>query len=138
MSTETAQESRLMRAKGLLKKLKHPEEEECLWFFSDQNNFHQDEKTTVMPFGVVKGSEGEDLRVNANADVYVETLLTIVIKPPWIDNVANGTPLSPYIFQKDSAPSHKALKTHDYMDGLYGWRRIFIIMSHHTKLMAAS
>ncbi|KAM3186550.1 hypothetical protein ACTXT7_004121 [Hymenolepis weldensis] len=32
------------------------------------------------------------LRVNANADAYVETLQTIVVKLPWIDSVANGKP----------------------------------------------
>ncbi|KAM3179540.1 hypothetical protein ACTXT7_000429 [Hymenolepis weldensis] len=51
---------------------------------------------------------GESLRVNADADACEETLQTIVVKPPWIDSVANGG--GPYIFQQDSAPSHKALK----------------------------
>ncbi|KAM3185197.1 hypothetical protein ACTXT7_006860 [Hymenolepis weldensis] len=45
-------ENRLMYAKGLLKKLKHPEEEECLWFFSDKKNFHQDEKTSLIVLAV--------------------------------------------------------------------------------------
>ncbi|KAM3188202.1 hypothetical protein ACTXT7_000781 [Hymenolepis weldensis] len=63
------QENRLMRAKPLLNKLNHPEEEECLWFFSDENNFHQDEK---------------GLRVDADEDAYVGTLQTVVCKPPWI------------------------------------------------------
>ncbi|KAM3182447.1 hypothetical protein ACTXT7_012366 [Hymenolepis weldensis] len=46
-------------------------------------------------------------------NVYVETLQTIV-KPPWIDSVANGG--RPYTFQQDLAPSHKALKIQDWMD----------------------
>ncbi|KAM3175804.1 hypothetical protein ACTXT7_007819 [Hymenolepis weldensis] len=36
MSTKTTQENRLTGVKGLLNKLKHPEEEKWLWFFSDQ------------------------------------------------------------------------------------------------------
>ncbi|KAM3184540.1 hypothetical protein ACTXT7_008151 [Hymenolepis weldensis] len=39
----------------------------------------------VMVFGVA---------LRANADAYVETLQTIVAKPPWIDNVANGRSMS--------------------------------------------
>ncbi|KAM3174821.1 hypothetical protein ACTXT7_009734 [Hymenolepis weldensis] len=93
-----------MRAKGILKKLKHSEEQKCLWFFSYENNFDRDEKVSrrndrwlimcermdptefpaaVMVFGVVKGSERgahhdspifpEVLRVNGDADAYVET-----------------------------------------------------------------
>ncbi|KAM3185299.1 hypothetical protein ACTXT7_006654 [Hymenolepis weldensis] len=46
-----------------------------------------------------------------NADAYVETLQTIVIRPPWVDNVANGG--RHYVFQQESVPSHKALKTQD-------------------------
>ncbi|KAM3183922.1 hypothetical protein ACTXT7_009377 [Hymenolepis weldensis] len=45
-------------------------------------------------------------------DANVETLQTIV-KPPWIDDVANGGRL--YVCQQDSASSHKARKTHDWM-----------------------
>ncbi|KAM3174849.1 hypothetical protein ACTXT7_009665 [Hymenolepis weldensis] len=55
----------------------------------------------------------KDLRVNTDADAYVETIQTIVIEPPWIDNVANGGRL--YVFQQDPATSHKALKTPDGM-----------------------
>ncbi|KAM3172148.1 hypothetical protein ACTXT7_015146 [Hymenolepis weldensis] len=54
----------------------------------------------------------KDLSVNADADAYVETLQIIVVVMPWIDSTANGgRPL--YVFQQDSAPSHKALNTHD-------------------------
>ncbi|KAM3175288.1 hypothetical protein ACTXT7_008820 [Hymenolepis weldensis] len=76
---------------------------------------------TVMLFGVMKGSEGgahnhspifpQDFRINTDADAYVETLQTIVVKPPWIDSAANGG--RSYIFQQDSAPSHKPLKSQD-------------------------
>ncbi|KAM3185683.1 hypothetical protein ACTXT7_005853 [Hymenolepis weldensis] len=80
--------------------------------------------TLVIVFGIVSSEGGAhhdssiffhgDLRVNANTDAYVETLQTIVIKPPWIDGVANGRP---HVFQQDSAPSLKALKIQDWMDG---------------------
>jgi hypothetical protein len=43
MSIET-QENRSTPAKRLLNKLKHPEEQECLWFFSDEKYFDQDQK----------------------------------------------------------------------------------------------
>ncbi|KAM3175390.1 hypothetical protein ACTXT7_008630 [Hymenolepis weldensis] len=52
----------------------------------------------------------QSLRVNVDADACVETLQTIVVKPPWTDSVANGRRPS-YVHQRDSAPSHKALKT---------------------------
>ncbi|KAM3176011.1 hypothetical protein ACTXT7_007341 [Hymenolepis weldensis] len=78
-----------MPDKPLLKKLKHPEEQECPSFFFD------------------------GLRVNADADAYVVTLQAIVVKPLWIDSVANGA--RPYVFLQDSAPSHNALKIQDWM-----------------------
>ncbi|KAM3186383.1 hypothetical protein ACTXT7_004448 [Hymenolepis weldensis] len=129
--------------KRLLKKLKVPGEEECPWFFSDENNSHQDEKVNGRNDRAVR--EGhivtppflpQDLRVSADGDVdgdadadadaYVETLQTIVVKPPWKDNLA-------YAFQQDSVPSHKALKTQDWMDG-----QEFSSSSCHTKLIPAS
>ncbi|KAM3175869.1 hypothetical protein ACTXT7_007657 [Hymenolepis weldensis] len=74
------------------------------------------------------------LRVNADADTdadaYVETLQTIVVKLPWIDSVTNGG--RPYVFQQESAASHKAPKTLEYMDGQE------FSSSCHAKLMAAS
>ncbi|KAM3172373.1 hypothetical protein ACTXT7_014681 [Hymenolepis weldensis] len=39
MWTETTEENGLMRAKRLLSNLKHPEEEECLWSFSDEKTW---------------------------------------------------------------------------------------------------
>ncbi|KAM3186045.1 hypothetical protein ACTXT7_005183 [Hymenolepis weldensis] len=50
--------------------------------------------TTVMVFGVVRIKElivtppcfPQGFRVNADADAYVETLQTILVKPPWIDS----------------------------------------------------
>ena len=43
MSAHT-QEQRLLRAKRLLNKLKHPEEPGMLWVFSDEKHFDQDQK----------------------------------------------------------------------------------------------
>ncbi|KAM3173133.1 hypothetical protein ACTXT7_013087 [Hymenolepis weldensis] len=76
--------------------------------------------STVTVFGV-------GLRVNGDADFCVETLQTILVKQPWIDSVASGGK-PPYAFQQDSPPSHKALKTQDWMDGRES-------SSCHTKLM---
>ncbi|KAM3187451.1 hypothetical protein ACTXT7_002302 [Hymenolepis weldensis] len=44
MWIERTEENRSMRAKGMLKKLKQPDEEECLWFVPNEESFHQDEK----------------------------------------------------------------------------------------------
>ncbi|KAM3183463.1 hypothetical protein ACTXT7_010305 [Hymenolepis weldensis] len=90
-----------MHAKRLSKKLRHPEERQYFRFFFDEENLHQDEKV----------SPRND---SANADAHIETLQTTVVKPPWIDSVANGGKSS-YFFQQDSAPSYKALETQDWM-----------------------
>ncbi|KAM3170965.1 hypothetical protein ACTXT7_017556, partial [Hymenolepis weldensis] len=119
MWTKLNQENRSMHAKGLSKKLKHSEEQKCLWFYSNERAsgwvdgrfplefqplcMRTKFPPTVMLFGVV-----------SNADAYVETLQTIVVKPPYMDNVANGG--ESYVFQQDSAPSLLTLKTHDWMD----------------------
>ncbi|KAM3180955.1 hypothetical protein ACTXT7_015296 [Hymenolepis weldensis] len=139
MWAKTTQENCLMRVKRLFKKLKHLEEENCLRFFSDEQNFHQDQKVDprMMVF-VVVSSEGhimtpifpQGLGVNADEDAYVATLQTIIVKPPWIDSVANGG-RPPYVLQQDSPPFHKALKSQDWTDG-----REF--SSCYTKLMPAS
>ncbi|KAM3179735.1 hypothetical protein ACTXT7_000018 [Hymenolepis weldensis] len=70
------------------------------------------EVPTVM-HGHKVSSNSDGLRVNTDADAYVETLQTIVVKPLWVDGVVNGRP---FVFQQDSVLSHKALKTHDWMD----------------------
>ncbi|KAM3173828.1 hypothetical protein ACTXT7_011794 [Hymenolepis weldensis] len=64
--------------------------------------------------------------LSVNADAYVETLQTIVVKLPWIDNVAN-------VFQQDSPPSHQTLQAHDWMDG-----QEFSSPCHTELLMATS
>ncbi|KAM3177455.1 hypothetical protein ACTXT7_004484 [Hymenolepis weldensis] len=81
------------------------------------------------PLNKLKHTEEKGHRVSAVADAHVETLQTIAVKPSWIDSVANGRA---YVFQLDSAPSHKALKIQDYMNG-----REFPL-SCHIKLMPAS
>lgn len=140
MSQKT-RENRVIRARRLLNKLKHPEEPGILWFFSDEKNFVQDQKVnrrndrwlcqtagevptvmhtkfpaSVMVLGVVS-SEGDvmppfffrqGLRVNAAS--YTEVLETVV--KPWMDGVARGRP---YVFQQDSAPSHTAHTTQEWM-----------------------
>ena len=50
----------------------------------------------------------QGLRVNAA--IYIAVLEATV--KPWIDSVRGERP---YIFQQDSAPSHKALTTQDWM-----------------------
>ncbi|KAM3171004.1 hypothetical protein ACTXT7_017476 [Hymenolepis weldensis] len=90
---------------------------------------------TVVVFGVVKSNEGhittppflsQGLRVNADAGAYVETLLTAVVKPPWINSIANGG--RSHIFQQDSTPSHKSHKGLDSQE---------LSSSCDTKLMAS-
>lgn len=138
--------NRLTRAKRLLNKLKHPEEPGLIWFFSDEKNFVQDQKVnrrndrwlckgpdevstvmhtkfpaSVMVLGVVS-SEGDvmpphffsqGLRVNAAA--YTEVLDRVV--KPWVTTIARGRP---YVFQQDSAPSHTARTTQEWMaDNFY-------------------
>lgn len=134
-------ENRLIKSKMLLNKLKHPAKQDLIWFFSDEKNFDQDQKVnrrndrwmckdpsevprimqnkfpaSVMVLGVVS-SEGhvmpphffpQGLRVNSAA--YIEVLKTVV--KPWIDSVRNGRL---YVFQQDSAPSHKARLTQEWM-----------------------
>ncbi|KAM3179769.1 hypothetical protein ACTXT7_017640, partial [Hymenolepis weldensis] len=106
ISTRTTQENRLVRAQRLLNKLKHPEEEECLPFFSDETTSTSIKKSnleiisgylqvdptelpTVMHVHEVT-TNSDAFRANPDADAYVKTPQTIVIKPPWIDSVANG------------------------------------------------
>ncbi|KAM3181892.1 hypothetical protein ACTXT7_013461 [Hymenolepis weldensis] len=150
-----------MRAKSLLNKLEGPEDEGSLVFLL-RKNFHQDYKANREIIGdyvwadptevpsvthshevfsnsdAFRRSEGniitllffpQDISVHADADAYLVTIQTIAVKPPWIDSVANGRA---NIFQLDSAPSHKALKIQDCMNG-----REFSL-SCHIKLMPAS
>ncbi|VUZ42004.1 unnamed protein product, partial [Hymenolepis diminuta] len=55
----------------------------------------------------------------------------VVVKPPWIDIVANGGKRRSYVFQQDSAPLHKALKARVWMD-----RQEFSSTCHTTPNLA--
>ncbi|KAM3170989.1 hypothetical protein ACTXT7_017513 [Hymenolepis weldensis] len=98
--------------------------EECLRFFSEEEAFDQDEEVNRRSDRWLAMCLRMPLKfqllcmcpqVSADVDAYVETLQTIVVKPPWTDRVANGG--RPYVFQLHSAPSHKALKTQNLKDG---------------------
>ncbi|KAM3186988.1 hypothetical protein ACTXT7_003223 [Hymenolepis weldensis] len=72
----------------------------------------------------------QGLRVNADVDAYVETLQTVVVRPPWVDSMPNRGRLD--VFHQDSVPSHEVLKIQDSMDGGE------FSSSCHAKLMPAS
>jgi hypothetical protein len=42
--SDKTKETRLIRSKRLLNRLKNPAEEDAIWFFSDEKNFDQDQK----------------------------------------------------------------------------------------------
>ncbi|KAM3176323.1 hypothetical protein ACTXT7_006739 [Hymenolepis weldensis] len=112
--TKTTEENRLVRAKRLLNRLKHPEEEECLWLFFDEKISPRIKKSIQeMIGGYVRADPIEvpaAMRTNfpaqqtvmvfsglrVNIDAYVENRRTTVVKPPWIDGVANEG--KPYVF----------------------------------------
>ncbi|KAM3177278.1 hypothetical protein ACTXT7_004844 [Hymenolepis weldensis] len=91
----TTQETRLVRANRLLNKLKQREEKECLWFFSHENNFHQDEKVNRKNDGRLWADPTEfptvmrERRTLESVQMQMP-LQTIVVKQPWIDGVVNG------------------------------------------------
>ncbi|KAM3186525.1 hypothetical protein ACTXT7_004152 [Hymenolepis weldensis] len=105
-----------MSAKGFLKKLKNPEEQDCPWFSSHQKYFHQDEEVNRRNDRVNADEDADGAEDGeADADARVETLQTIVVKSPWLDSVANGG--RPYVLQQDSPSSHEALNTQNWKDG---------------------
>ena len=139
--SDVTKENRVIRGKRLLNKLKHPEEPDMLWFFSDEKNFDQDQKvnrtndrwlcsdptevptvmhtkfpSSVMVLGVVS-NEGHVMPPHLFQEgIRVNAagyirVLETVVKP-WIDQVAQGRP---YVFQQDSAPAHKAEVTQEWM-----------------------
>ena len=139
--SQKMKENRLLKSKLLLNKFKDPATQDLVWFFSDEKNFDQDQKVnrrndrwlcedssevpivmlnkfpaSVMVLGVVS-SEGHVMPphffakgLKVNSAVYIEVLKTVV--KPWIDSVRNGRL---YVFQQDSAPSHKARLTQEWM-----------------------
>lgn len=139
--TEKVREKRLINAKKLLSKVKHPAEPQTIWFFSDEKNFCQDQKhntqnnrwlaystkdiprvmqtkfpLTVMVFGCVS-SEGDVMPPHFFQEGLRLTsdgyveLLNTVVKP-WITRVANGRP---YVWQQDSAPCHTSGKSKKWL-----------------------
>lgn len=139
--TENTKEKRVVKSKKLLDKLKHPQEQKLLWFFSDEKNFCQDQahnkqnnrwlalspedvpvvmKTKfpahIMVLGVVS-SDGHVMPPYFFTEglkvnqKVYQDVLTAVVKP-WIEEVSAGRP---YVFQQDSAPAHTARKTQKWM-----------------------
>ncbi|KAL1115595.1 hypothetical protein AAG570_005885 [Ranatra chinensis] len=117
--TEEAREKRLINAKKLLSKVKHPAEKN-LWLASSTKDIPRVMQTkfpqTVMVLGCVS-SEGdlmpphffrEGLRLTS--DGYVELLNTVV--KPWIRRVVDGMP---YVWQQDSAPRHTSRKSQKWL-----------------------
>ncbi|KAM3184935.1 hypothetical protein ACTXT7_007407 [Hymenolepis weldensis] len=114
MPIKTAQE--FNSSKRTLKEIESPKRTGVSLVFPLRKNFLQDEKVNPRMMGGYVGADLTEVptvmhadeifsnSVNADADAYAETLQTIVVKPPWIDSLANGE--RPYAFQIDSAPSH--------------------------------
>ncbi|KAM3176140.1 hypothetical protein ACTXT7_007094 [Hymenolepis weldensis] len=109
MSTKTTRENCIMCAKPLLNKLEHPEEEQCLWFFPVEKNLHQNERINrrnnrwllrVNPTEVPTVMHAREVSSNSDAA---------------LNRQCSQWKKTPYVFQQDSAPSHKALKTQDWM-----------------------
>ena len=135
--TEKTKETRLMKAKALLNRLKKPPAPDILIFFSDEKNFTQDQKVnsknnrwlcgdpsevpiimrtkfpaTVMVLGVVsnKGDIMPPHIFEAGLKVNTDVYLEVMmtVVKPWMDGVAAGRP---YIWQQDGAPAHNSNKT---------------------------
>ena len=130
--SEAMKDRRLKKARILLNKLKHPKDENMLWFFSDEKNFCQDQKfnrqnnrwiamrpqdvpkvmqtkfpATVMVFCVIS-SEGHVMPPHifeAGLKVNTEIYLSVMedVVLPWIRTVAGDRP---WVWQQDSAPCH--------------------------------
>ena len=135
------QEKRLDKAKKLLNKVKHPEKDNLLKFFSDEKNFDQDQKinrrndrwlckdpdevprimhtkfpATIMVLGVVS-SEGDVMPPHyflKGQRVNAADYINVLrdVVKPWMDTIADGRP---YVFQQDSAPAHKAKATQEWL-----------------------
>lgn len=139
--TEKTRENRLIKAKRLLIKVKHPVGPQTMWFFSDEKNFCQDQKHNsqnnrwlaysqkdiprvmqtkfpqhVMVFGCVS-SEGDVMPPHFFREGLrlnsdgYVELLNTVVKP-WITRVANGRP---FVWQQDSAPCHTSRKSQKWL-----------------------
>ena len=123
---------RLLKSTRLLNKLKHPKENNMIWFFSDEKNFCQDQmhnkqnnrwiaacpkdvpkvmKTkfpaTVMVFGVVSNEVDVMPPHIFEVGLRVNTNIYLEVMEqtvlPWITGIAGGRP---WVWQQDSAPCH--------------------------------
>lgn len=139
--TEQTKKNRYEKCQKLLRKIKHPEEPQLLWFFSDEKNFDQDQKVnrrndrwlcqdpadvphvmhtkfpaTVMVLSIVsnKGDVMPPYFFEKGLRVNAEGYVAVLrdVVKPWIDQVAKWRP---YVFQQDSAPAHKAKVTQNWM-----------------------
>ncbi len=130
--SEAMKDRRLKKSKILHNKLKHPKEENMLWFFSDEKNFCQDQEfnrqnnrwiamrpkdvpkimqtkfpATVMVFGVIS-SEGHVMPPHifeTGLKVNTDIYLSVMedVVLPWIKTIAGDRP---WVWQQDSAPCH--------------------------------
>ena len=130
--TPATKNRRILKCVKLLNKLKHPMEQNMLWFFSDEKNFCQDQahnsqnnrwlatctkdvpkvmKTkfpaTVMVFGVVS-NEGHVMPPHifeVGLRVNTDIYLDVLesVVFPWIRRIAGNRP---WVWQQDSAPCH--------------------------------
>ncbi|QQP42091.1 Transposable element tcb2 transposase, partial [Caligus rogercresseyi] len=127
-STRTWATSRRVKAAALFNNLKY-ETAGLLRFFSDENFFSQDQNSnrqndrwicqnvdevpvvkhtkfpsSVMVLGVISSEGDKGLKVNTA--IYIDVMKNVV--KPWMNLVANGRS---YVFQQDSAPTHKSRET---------------------------
>ncbi len=138
--TAAMKKTRYEKASTLLNSLIHPPVQDILIFFSDENNFSQDQKVnsrnnrwlcdytsevpiviktkfpaTLMVLGVVS-NKGDVMPPHVfETGFRVNTnvyidVLTNMVKP-WMDGVAAGRP---YIWQQDGAPAHTSKKTQNW------------------------
>ena len=137
---QATKERRLVKAKALLNRFKHPPSPKILIFYSDEKNFNQDQKVNsqnnrwlcedpeevpivmktkfpaqVMVLGVVS-NEGDVMPPHVFAQglkINTEVYIDVLsnVVKPWMDGVARGRP---YVWQQDGAPAHNANRTQDW------------------------
>ena len=134
-------ENRVIRSKRLLNKLKHPEEPNMLWFFSNEKNFDLDQKvnrrndrwlcsdpqevptamhtkfpSNVMVLGVISNERHvmppHFFEQGHRVNAAAYIDILASVVLPWIESVAQGRP---YVFQQDSAPAHTAHTTQEWL-----------------------
>lgn len=138
---EATMERRADKAARLLVKLKHPQAQNQLIFFSDEKNFCQDQKVnkrndrwlcadveevpvvmstkfpaTVMVLGVIS-SEGDVMPpffFEEGLRVNADAYIHVMdtVVKPWMEGIAGDRH---YVFQQDGAPAHTANKTQAWL-----------------------